>query len=401
MMASERRFLRFRLAYRLEHWLLVLSFTTLALTGLVQKFAQSEISFALINALGGIETVRVIHRVAATVLVLESIYHIGIVGYNLIVRRYKADLMLYPSDLRNVVQALMYNLGFRQERPRQGRFTFEEKAEYLALVWGTVVMIVTGFVLWNPIAVTSSLPGEFVPAAKAVHSGEALLAVLAIIVWHMYHVHLRHFNRSMFTGYMGEHEMREEHPLELAEREAEAGEAPVPDRWYGLRRRLYLGLYGGFALVAVGLVALFVSFEQTAIVTLPPDEETVHAFAPAIVPTPVLVSFDAPLTSWEDGVGELFAMKCAFCHGGSIPLSNLDLSSYDSAMLGGTSLPAITPSDPENSGVIVHQITTDHPVELTADELVKLTLWIEDGAPLTKVSDEALSTEEAATEEPD
>ena len=392
MMASERRFLRFRLAYRLEHWLLVLSFTTLALTGLAQKFAQNDVSFALINALGGIESVRVIHRIAATVLVLESIYHLGIVGYNLIVRRYKADLMLYPSDLRNVAQALMYNLGFRKERPRQGRYTFEEKAEYLALVWGTVVMVVTGFVLWNPIAVTSSLPGEFVPAAKAVHSGEALLAVLAIIVWHMYHVHLRHFNRSMFTGYMGEEEMREEHPLELAEREAEAaepGEAPARDRWYGWRRRVYLSVYGGIALVAVGFVALFVSFEQTAIVTQLPAGEGIRVYAPAIAPTPVLASFDGPLTSWEDGVGELFAMKCAFCHGGTTPLSNLDLSSYDSALLGGTSLPAITPADPENSGVIVHQIATSHPVELTADELVKLSLWIADGAPRTKTSGEA------------
>lgn len=381
-MASERRFLRFRLAYRLEHWLLVLSFTTLAITGLVQKFAQNDLSFAVINALGGIETVRVIHRVAATVLVLESIYHIGIIGYNLIVRRYRADLMLYTSDLRNVAHALMYNLGFRKERPQQGRYTFEEKAEYLALVWGTIVMIVTGFVLWNPIAVTSTLPGEFVPAAKAVHSGEALLAVLAIIVWHMYHVHLRHFNRSMFTGYMSEAEMREEHPLELAERTAETAEPTHRDRWYGWRRRLYLGVYGGIAVVAVAFVAFFVSFEQTAIVTVPPSEDTtVRAFAPAVAPTAVLATFDKPLTSWDDGVGALFAMKCAFCHGGTTPLSNLDLSSYDTALLGGTSLPAITPSDPENSGIIVHQIETKHPVEFTGDELVRLTLWIENGAP--------------------
>ena len=177
---------------------------------------------ALVGFLGGIESVRVIHRIAATTLVFETIYHVGLVGFNLIVRRYHSDLMLYPSDLRNFLHAFLYNLGLRKEKPLQGRYTVEEKFEYLALVWGTIVMIVTGFVLWNPISVTGVLPGEFVLAAKAVHGGEALLAVLAIIVWHLYHVHIRHFNKSMFTGYLDEQEMRDEHPLELAARAAEA-----------------------------------------------------------------------------------------------------------------------------------------------------------------------------------
>jgi hypothetical protein len=78
-------------------------------------------------------------------------------------------------------------------------------------------MAITGFILWNPIASANLLPGEFIPAAKEVHGGEALLAVLAIIVWHMYHVHIRHFNKSMFTGRMTEEEMLEDHPLELAD----------------------------------------------------------------------------------------------------------------------------------------------------------------------------------------
>ncbi|MFN8564867.1 MAG: cytochrome b/b6 domain-containing protein [Anaerolineae bacterium] len=381
MMEHERRFLRFTRAYRAEHWLLVLVFTTLAITGLVQKFAQNEISFALINALGGIEHVRIIHRIAATTLILETIYHIGRIGYNLIVRHFKPDLMLGLDDLRNIVRAIQYNLGRREQRPQQGRYTFEEKFEYIALVWGTIVMIVTGFVLWKPIAVTETLPGEFVPAAKAVHSGEALLAVLAIIVWHMYHVHIRRFNKSMFTGSLSEEEMREEHPLELAERAEESEAAPRRDRWYGWRRRLFLGVYGGVAVVAVLLLAIFVTSQHTAIETQPPPVEEVHAFAPALAPTTVPASFDSPMTSWDDGVGALLEVKCAFCHGGTTPLSNLDLSSYDTALLGGTTLPAITPSDPENSGVIMHLVTTDHPVEFTPDELVKLTLWVQNGAP--------------------
>ena len=76
-------------------------------------------------------------------------------------------------------------------------------------------MIATGFMLWNPVATARFLPGEFIPAAQVVHGGEALLAILAVLVWHFYAVHLRQFNRSMFTGEMSEAEMEHEHPLEL------------------------------------------------------------------------------------------------------------------------------------------------------------------------------------------
>lgn len=378
-MQSERRYLRFPRAYRFEHWLLVLTFTTLAVTGLAQKLGPSGVSSLLVGIFGGIENVRVIHRIAATILMLETIYHVGLIGYNLIVRRYKPDLMLNPTDVRNFFGIFGYNLGRRKQKPRQGRYTVEEKFEYLALVWGTIVMIVTGFVLWNPIAVTSLLPGEFVLAAKSVHGGEALLAVLAIIVWHMYHVHIRHFNRSMFTGKLSEAEMLDEHPLELEAREA-AYEVK-PDRWLGWRRRVYLTVYGVVALFAVLGVLVFVTFERTAIETRPPLEQVRAFVPPPQAATPDRASFDSPMTSWDDGVRELFATKCAFCHGGTTPLGGLDLSNYSKALLGGKSMPAITPRDPGNSSVIVHLNETQHPVELTGDELLKLTLWIQNGAP--------------------
>ncbi|HRL12289.1 MAG TPA: cytochrome b/b6 domain-containing protein, partial [Aggregatilineales bacterium] len=144
---THRTYLRFPLAYRLEHWTMVLSFTTLAVTGLVQKYAMADLSIWLINTLGGIESVRVIHRIAAVVLMVESVYHVGLIGYNLLVRRYRADLMLNPRDLRVAFQSFSYNMGWRKERPQQGRYTFEEKFEYFAIIWGTLVMIVTGFVL--------------------------------------------------------------------------------------------------------------------------------------------------------------------------------------------------------------------------------------------------------------
>ena len=99
-----------------------------------------------------------------------------------------------------LIQWIAFNLGIRHSHPHLPKYNFGEKAEYLAVVWGTLVMVGTGFMLWNPIATTSVLPGEVVPAALAAHSGEALLAVLSILTWHMYNVLFKRFNRSIFTG---------------------------------------------------------------------------------------------------------------------------------------------------------------------------------------------------------
>ena len=122
-----------------------------------------------------------------------------------------------PSCITSAVQNL----------PQMGRYTFEEKMEYWAFVWGAIIMGATGFMMWNPISTVKFLPGEVIPAAKAAHGGEALLAVLAIIIWHMYGVHIKRFNKSMWTGKMSEEEMLHEHPLELADIKAGIADRPV------------------------------------------------------------------------------------------------------------------------------------------------------------------------------
>lgn len=378
-MASERQFLRFPLAYRLEHWVMVGSFTTLAVTGLVQKYAYSDIALAIISALGGIENVRIIHRIAATIMMIEAVYHIGLIGYNLIVRRHRASLMPSMEDGKVALHSLQYNLGLRKDPPLQGRYTFEEKFEYFAIIWGVLVMIVTGFALWNPIATAQALPGEFIPAAKVVHSNEALLAVLAIIVWHSYHVHIRKFNKSMFTGKMSEEDMREEHPLEL--KEILRGREDTPDPGMAFRRRRFLITYSVIAAIALIGIYVFITFEQTAIETIVPAETVTVFTPPQAAPGPMLISFDSPMTSWDDGVGAFFDTRCVLCHGGRVPLSGLDLTSYDKAMLGGSDMPAITPNQPENSGVIQRHVRGDHPATMTSEELEKLTDWILAGAP--------------------
>ncbi len=203
---------RFTVAQRIEHWVLTISFTVLAITGIPQRYAGAGWAEAAIALMGGIEMVRRIHRLAAIVLMLECIYHVISVSYKVFVHRIRLSMLPTPKDVMDFLDVIRYNLGWAKRRPRFDRYSYEEKFEYWAVVWGTLIMAITGFMMWNPIATTRFLPGEFIPAAKAAHGGEALLAVLAIITWHVYNVHIKHFNKTMFTGKLTREEMEHEHP---------------------------------------------------------------------------------------------------------------------------------------------------------------------------------------------
>ncbi len=223
---KQQKFVRFSASQRFEHILVLVTFTVLGLTGLPQRYAGHDWAQTMLNWLGGIESVRIVHRIVATILMLECVYHGGVLSYEIFVLGKRLDMIPGLTDLRNVIDTLLHNLGFKKEHPKMPRFNFGEKAEYLAMVWGTLVMVLTGFMLWNPIATAKLLPGTWIPPSKAAHSAEALLAVVSIIVWHMYNVHFKHFNRSMFTGKITRHEMEEEHGAELED--IEAGRVPVP-----------------------------------------------------------------------------------------------------------------------------------------------------------------------------
>ncbi len=268
---AKRSYQRFSRSDRIQHAIMVVSFLVLAATGLPQKFIYLNSDFVdgAIDMMGGIEVVRVIHRVAATTLMLVTIYHLLEVAYRLAVERAALSMLPRYKDLLDALQALRYNVGLARERPRTDRYTWEEKVEYWSLVWGTLVMIGTGFMLWNPVATARLLPGQFIPAAQVVHGGEALLAILAVLVWHFYAVHVRHFNRSMFSGRLSEREMAEEHPLERA-RIAAGQASTLRDEGLVRRRRVFLPIAGALALLLLAGVYWFVSFEQTAIATLPP-----------------------------------------------------------------------------------------------------------------------------------
>lgn len=271
---------RFDLWQRIDHIVLLTSFTVLSITGIPQMFSVQPWATWMILAMGGIETVRLVHRVAATMLMLGAIYHGGLMTYKIFVKRVRMTMLPGFQDVKDAFQAFAYNLGLYKKHPAMGKFNFAEKAEYWAVIWGTVVMIITGFMLWNPITTTLFLPGEIIPAAKAAHGGEALLAVLSILSWHFYHVHVKRFNKSMFTGYLSREEMEEEHALELAR--IESGHRDLPPDPATLRRRRAIFVPVAVVISTTLLVGLyfFVTYEHTAIRTIePPATEQLEANA--------------------------------------------------------------------------------------------------------------------------
>jgi formate dehydrogenase gamma subunit len=261
---------RFTRSDRIQHLTMVAAFVVLALTGLPQKFiyANNRRLDDLIDAMGGLEAVRVLHRAAATVLMVVTVYHLLAAAHRVLVRRVSLSMLPRYQDVVDGLQAVRYNLGLAKERPRSDRYTWEEKVEYWSLVWGTVVMIVTGFMLWNPIATARLVPGQWIPAAQVIHGGEALLAILAVLVWHFYSVHLRHFNKSMFSGVMTEQEMQHEHPLELERIKAGRTEPAVDPALLARRQRIFTPVAAVVAVLLLAGIYWFVTFEQTAIATV-------------------------------------------------------------------------------------------------------------------------------------
>jgi cytochrome b subunit of formate dehydrogenase len=384
---SKKTYVRFSLSQRWEHVVLLASFTTLAITGLVQKFFESPLSDWIIGALGGIENTRKIHHVAAIVLILVSIYHIIASLYRIMVLRHPIQMLPGLEDFQHFYQDLLYYFDRRKHKGYYGRYSYAEKVEYLAVVWGTLIMAITGFMMWDPIAITRFLPGVVIPAAKIAHGAEAILAVLAIVLWHFYHVHLKHFNKSMWTGKLTEEEMKEEHPAELAQIKAnQAYQPPTPEQIIQ-RRKIFLPIASVLTLgLGAGLV-WFTTSEKTAITTVPPVPKVTVFVQITSTPTPLPPATATPLpgqagglTSWTDGISQLINDRCGTCHVAS-NFGGLSMATYEGILKGGNSGPAVVPGDPQSSMLVSVQSKGDHPGQLSQSELEAIINWIKAGAP--------------------
>jgi cytochrome b subunit of formate dehydrogenase len=240
-MVSGGEYGRFTLSERVQHWTLAGSFATLAVTGFWLRLGWTV---PLVE--GDLqESLRAgIHRGAAVLFGGLAFYHVGYLALSsggrslarAILPRIRgtrdallcvaACARLGPptrSDWRELIATVRYNVGLTSDRPQHGRFTYWEKMEYWALAWGATVMISTGLVLWFEVPALNRVPYWAFELFRTVHFYEATLAVLAIVVWHLYYVVVNPdvfpLNRAMTRGTLTAAEMAREHPLAIEKEE--------------------------------------------------------------------------------------------------------------------------------------------------------------------------------------
>jgi len=200
---------------RWQHLILLVSFIILVLTGFALKFPNSWLAEVLAMS----EKLRsIVHRVAGVALIAAGIYHIFYLASTRDGRRLIWNFAPRPKDAFDAIGTMLYYLGMRKEKPQFARFNYAEKAEYWALVWGTALMGVTGVMMWAKISVGNLLARWWVDVATAIHYYEAILATLAIVVWHFYQVFfdpdVAPMNWAWWDGKMPVEHYRHEHPLD-------------------------------------------------------------------------------------------------------------------------------------------------------------------------------------------
>ena len=254
-------FVRFTTLNRTLHACMIVSFITLALTGMSLKFSYTAWAAKLSHLLGGFETAGFIHRFAALIMFGTFLAHI-VDLFKLKKRQYgtwKALLLgehsMIPGrqDLKEFIATMKWFLHLG-ERPQYGRWTYWEKFDYFAVFWGIFIIGSTGLTLWFPVFFTRFIPGSFINIATIIHSDEALLATGFIFTVHFFNTHLRPekfpMDTTIFTGRMQLAELKRDKPREYREL-VERGELqqhlaePQPE--------IVIRTFRGFAWVALGI----------------------------------------------------------------------------------------------------------------------------------------------------
>jgi cytochrome b subunit of formate dehydrogenase len=216
-----RTYQRFQPFEVYQHALLIFSFFTLVITGFALKFPEALWVEWLVD-IGMSEAMRaLIHRIAAVVLMVISFIQIANFIFN---RKGRWDIVkLIPkiSDVTGFWQNMRFHLGKTEKSPKFDRWDYTEKAEYLALIWGTAIMAITGLILWFPELFITFLPSWMFEVSEIIHYFEAWLATLSIIIWHwflvIYHPEKYPMSLAWMNGKITEEEFKHHHPLEYEE----------------------------------------------------------------------------------------------------------------------------------------------------------------------------------------
>lgn len=242
LVEEHEEFERMPVLQRIQHIFLMVCFFTLVLTGLPLIFRDNSIVRALFGIEGGFAVRSILHRVAGVGLIIVSVFQLFYIVFNPRGNKDFRAIIPGPRDAFDAIHTFMHNLGLMayfkrkgyfpevfekfpwfsfEEPPRFGRYNFIEKFEYVALAWGNIVMIATGLMMWFIEASLAIFPKWVLDVVRVVHGFEALLALLAIVIWHMYNVHLNPevfpMSKIWLTGKISREELKRHHPLEYEE----------------------------------------------------------------------------------------------------------------------------------------------------------------------------------------
>jgi len=215
---QSRQIVRLTLNQRVQHWLLLTSFLVLVVSGFALQYPDSWFAWLLI---AGEYWRRLTHRIAAVIMLTVGLYHLVYLFRAKEGRSWFKDMLPKWKDVRDLIGNFGYYVGASKVKPKIARFGYAEKAEYWAVLWGTMIMGLTGLMIWFKLGVFRFLPRWAVDIALAIHFYEAVLATLAIVVWHFYHVifdpDVYPVNFAFLDGRVSEHLYKEDHELAYQE----------------------------------------------------------------------------------------------------------------------------------------------------------------------------------------
>jgi cytochrome b subunit of formate dehydrogenase len=214
LVPDDEVFVRMSLAERWQHGLLAASFIVLILTGLPVLTGEVSLIRLVAGRTSALAIRGVIHRAAALVLIGDRAWHLVYTAFTRRGRQNLRDRMPRWQDVRDALAVF----GRPSRRPEFGRYSFVEKFEYWSLIWGSAVMIITGFFMWSPGLSLNLFPLWLHQVFVVIHGYEAILAFVAILIWHMYTAHLNPdvfpMSRVWLDGGMTGADLRRFHPLE-------------------------------------------------------------------------------------------------------------------------------------------------------------------------------------------
>ncbi len=213
---------RLDLSARIQHVVMFTTFLLLSFTGWGLKYAYQEPASAWISFWGGAKSAGIIHRIAGITMLLVFVYHQFYIINLARKGGLRPTLVPVPKDVVDLYHNFMYFFGFRKEKPYFGKFTYMQKFDYWAVYWGMFIIGASGFCLTFPVTVSSLFPVWSLKwiwdVIFVMHSDEALLAIVFILIFHFYNEHLRAevfpMNWMWLTGKMTTEELKHNHPAE-------------------------------------------------------------------------------------------------------------------------------------------------------------------------------------------